>query len=181
MDVCHPPVQQWPFSRNMSSRSMAASARSSRCAPKAWPRSTRWWRTTRLGIHNQRQENRSCRRISSCSTRPCPMSRLVAAMVQARDAVETRSWLHPQEPTTEEWWADCWPIRARESRNGAATTRPSKRSIASPTSCGIPSSSPATLLLRRCPVACRATEASEQHQKDAPAGGGCAGASDIRA
>jgi hypothetical protein len=27
-------------------------------------------------------------------------------MVQARDAVETRSWSHPQEPTTEEWWAD---------------------------------------------------------------------------
>ena len=31
---------------------------------------------------------------------------LVAAMVQARDAVERQSWLHPQEPTTEEWWAD---------------------------------------------------------------------------
>jgi hypothetical protein len=34
------------------------------------------------------------------------VGRLVAAMVQARDAVETRSWSHPQEPTTEEWWAD---------------------------------------------------------------------------
>ena len=32
--------------------------------------------------------------------------RLVAAMVQARDAVESRSLSHPQEPTTEEWWAD---------------------------------------------------------------------------
>jgi hypothetical protein len=31
---------------------------------------------------------------------------LVAAMVQARDAVESRSWSHPQEPTTENWWAD---------------------------------------------------------------------------
>jgi hypothetical protein len=31
---------------------------------------------------------------------------LVAAMVQARDAVNNRSWSHPQEPTTEEWWAD---------------------------------------------------------------------------
>src|SRR5262249_36562514 len=31
---------------------------------------------------------------------------LVAAMVQARDAVERRSWSHPQAPTTEEWWAD---------------------------------------------------------------------------
>jgi hypothetical protein len=27
-------------------------------------------------------------------------------MMQARDAVESRSWSHPQEPTTEEWWAD---------------------------------------------------------------------------
>jgi hypothetical protein len=34
------------------------------------------------------------------------VARLVAAMVQARDAVECRSWSHPQEPTTEEWWAD---------------------------------------------------------------------------
>ena len=34
------------------------------------------------------------------------IARLVQAMVQARDAVATRSWSHPQEPTTEEWWAD---------------------------------------------------------------------------
>jgi hypothetical protein len=27
-------------------------------------------------------------------------------MLQARVAVETRSWSHPQEPTTEEWWPD---------------------------------------------------------------------------
>jgi hypothetical protein len=33
-------------------------------------------------------------------------ARLVAAMVQAREAVERRIWAHPQEPTTEEWWAD---------------------------------------------------------------------------
>src|SRR5215468_10355705 len=31
---------------------------------------------------------------------------LVAAMVQARDAVDRRSWAHPQEPTGEAWWAD---------------------------------------------------------------------------
>jgi hypothetical protein len=31
---------------------------------------------------------------------------LLAAMLQARAAVERRSWLHPQEPTGEEWWAD---------------------------------------------------------------------------
>ena len=34
------------------------------------------------------------------------VTRLVTAMVQARDAVESRSWSHPQEPTGEEWWAD---------------------------------------------------------------------------
>src|SRR5215468_9777420 len=34
------------------------------------------------------------------------IARLVTAMVQARDAVERRSWSHPQEPTGEEWWAD---------------------------------------------------------------------------
>jgi hypothetical protein len=34
------------------------------------------------------------------------VARLVAAMVQAREAVERRSWAHPQEATTEEWWAD---------------------------------------------------------------------------
>jgi hypothetical protein len=34
------------------------------------------------------------------------IARLLIAMVQARNAVESRSWSHPQEPTTEEWWAD---------------------------------------------------------------------------
>jgi hypothetical protein len=34
------------------------------------------------------------------------VARLLVAMIQARDAVETRSWSHPQEPTTEDWWAD---------------------------------------------------------------------------
>jgi hypothetical protein len=38
---------------------------------------------------------------------PLPdVTRLATAMMQARDAVESRSWSHPQEPTTEEWWAD---------------------------------------------------------------------------
>ena len=31
---------------------------------------------------------------------------LVTAMVQAREAVSRRSWSHPQEPTSEAWWAD---------------------------------------------------------------------------
>jgi hypothetical protein len=34
------------------------------------------------------------------------VARLVTAMLQARDAVERQSWWHPQEPTSEEWWAD---------------------------------------------------------------------------
>ena len=34
------------------------------------------------------------------------VARLLIAMVQARDAVESRSWSHPQEPTMEPWWAD---------------------------------------------------------------------------
>jgi hypothetical protein len=32
---------------------------------------------------------------------------LIGAMLQARDAVERRSWSHPQQPTGEAlWWAD---------------------------------------------------------------------------
>jgi hypothetical protein len=31
---------------------------------------------------------------------------LIWAMLQARDAVGRRSWSHPQEPTSNEWWAD---------------------------------------------------------------------------
>jgi hypothetical protein len=34
------------------------------------------------------------------------VARLIAAMAQARDAVEHRTWSHPQEPTSDEWWAD---------------------------------------------------------------------------
>jgi hypothetical protein len=45
------------------------------------------------------------------------VARLIAAMVQARDAVEHRSWSHPQEPTGEEWWADVLADpRARKAR-----------------------------------------------------------------
>src|SRR2546430_4522323 len=39
------------------------------------------------------------------STRP-DIANLVVAMLQARDAVGRRSWSHPQEPTSNEWWAD---------------------------------------------------------------------------
>ena len=50
------------------------------------------------------------------------IARLVTAMLQARDAVDRRSWSHPAEPTTEEWWADVSDPRARRSRRRARST-----------------------------------------------------------
>jgi hypothetical protein len=44
------------------------------------------------------------------------VARLIAAMVQARDAIEHRSWSHPQEPTSEEWWADVLADRRARKR-----------------------------------------------------------------
>src|SRR5262249_62067546 len=46
--------------------------------------------------------------------------------VQARDAVEHRSWSHPQELTSEEWWADVLAdprARKRERRTDLAVKR----------------------------------------------------------
>jgi hypothetical protein len=51
------------------------------------------------------------------------IDRLIAAMLQARDAVGRRSWSHPQEPTGEEWWADVLAdprARKRERRTDLA-------------------------------------------------------------
>jgi hypothetical protein len=51
------------------------------------------------------------------------VAKLVAAMVQARDAVEHRSWSHPQESTGEAWWADVLAdprARKRERRTDLA-------------------------------------------------------------
>src|SRR5437899_1733954 len=51
------------------------------------------------------------------------VARLVAAMVQAREAVGRRSWSHPQEPTSEDWWADVLAdprARKRERRTDLA-------------------------------------------------------------
>jgi hypothetical protein len=39
-------------------------------------------------------------------TTQAEVASLVVAMVQAREAVSRRSWSHPQEPTSEGWWAD---------------------------------------------------------------------------
>jgi hypothetical protein len=51
------------------------------------------------------------------------VARLVTAMMQARDAVERRSWCHPREPTSEDWWADVLAdprARKRERRTDLA-------------------------------------------------------------
>src|SRR5437660_11169408 len=39
------------------------------------------------------------------SSRP-DVAAIIAAMLQARQAVERRSWASPQEPTDDYWWAD---------------------------------------------------------------------------
>jgi hypothetical protein len=52
------------------------------------------------------------------------IGRLISAMLQARDAVERRSWSHPQEP--EHWWADVLAdprARKRERRTDLAVNQ----------------------------------------------------------
>jgi hypothetical protein len=54
------------------------------------------------------------------------IAKLLIAMVQARDAVESRSWSHPQEPASEDWWADVLAdprARRRERRTDLAVKR----------------------------------------------------------
>ena len=53
------------------------------------------------------------------------VARLIAAMVQARDAVERRSWSHPQESTGEEWWADVL-ADPRARKRGRRTDLPTR-------------------------------------------------------
>ena len=51
---------------------------------------------------------------------------LIAAMLEAREAVDRRSWSHPQEPTGEEWWADVLAdprARKRERRTDLAVKK----------------------------------------------------------
>ena len=51
------------------------------------------------------------------------VARLVTAMMQARAAVDCGSWSRPQEPITEEWWADVLAdprARKREQRTDLA-------------------------------------------------------------
>jgi hypothetical protein len=53
------------------------------------------------------------------------VTKLVAAMLQARDAVGRRSWSHPAEPVTEEWWADVLsdPRARRRERRDRSSSR----------------------------------------------------------
>ena len=46
------------------------------------------------------------------------IANLLAAMLQARAAVERRSWWHPQEPAGEEWWADVLADPRARTRSG---------------------------------------------------------------
>jgi hypothetical protein len=51
------------------------------------------------------------------------VARLIAAMLQARDVVGRRTGSHPQEPTSEDWWADVLAdprARKRERRTDLA-------------------------------------------------------------
>jgi len=51
------------------------------------------------------------------------VARLVTAILQAREAIDRRSWSHPQEPTGEAWWADVLAdprARKRERRTDLA-------------------------------------------------------------
>jgi hypothetical protein len=54
------------------------------------------------------------------------IARLVAAMMQARDAVGRRSWSYPQEPTNEQWWADVLadPRARKQERRRDLAVRP---------------------------------------------------------
>jgi hypothetical protein len=54
------------------------------------------------------------------------IARLVAAMMQARDAVGRRSWSQPQEPANEQWWADVLadPRARKQERRRDLAVRP---------------------------------------------------------
>jgi len=55
------------------------------------------------------------------------VARLIAAMVQARDAVEHHSWSHPQQLTGEEWWADVLADPRARKREGHTDPQSSER------------------------------------------------------
>jgi hypothetical protein len=52
---------------------------------------------------------------------------LVVAMLQARSAVGRRSWSHPQEPTSEEWWGGVLADPRARRREQRASDLPLRR------------------------------------------------------
>jgi hypothetical protein len=65
--------------------------------------------------------------VLDCS-RP-EISTLVAAMLQAREAVTNRSGSHPQEPTSEQWWADVLADPRARRRERRASNLPVRRAF----------------------------------------------------
>jgi hypothetical protein len=57
------------------------------------------------------------------------VARLITAMMQARDAVDLRPWSHPQEPTSEEWWADVLADPRARRRERRASDLPVRRAF----------------------------------------------------
>jgi hypothetical protein len=57
------------------------------------------------------------------------IAHLLIAMLRARQAVERRSWSHPQAATGEDWWADVLADRVPESEIIASTRRSSRQPI----------------------------------------------------
>src|SRR5262249_50061094 len=74
----------------------------------------------RLGLGQVTETSPNFVRLNSTQT---DIANLVVAMLQARDAVERRSWSHPQESTGEAWWAEVLAdprARKRERRTDLA-------------------------------------------------------------
>ena len=63
--------------------------------------------------------------FSRLDTNRPDVSRLMAAMPQAHDAVSRRSWSHPQESSSENWWAGVLadPRARRGERHNAITAK----------------------------------------------------------
>jgi hypothetical protein len=57
------------------------------------------------------------------------ITRLMIAMLQAREAHSGRSWSHPQESTGEEWWADVLADPRARRREHRASDLPLRRAF----------------------------------------------------
>jgi hypothetical protein len=75
------------------------------------------------------------------------IAHLLVAMLQAREAVDRRSWSHPQEWTGEDWWADVLADPRARKRN-----RRDQRYIVFLTSSRQPSSLSAVSVIGKLPM-----------------------------